>query len=62
MTRYALVDKGAVIKTGGLPRNTGKISGFDKLSNEKLKAFGYFPYTYIAPVFNPLIIFHNFKF
>lgn len=53
MSLYAYVRDGVVVSTGGLPRNKHDISGFDKMNPEKIKAYGYLPYTYNAPTYNP---------
>lgn len=49
MSSYAVVENGQVVRTTSLPRNYQNITGFNKLSNEKLKVYGFYPYTYTAP-------------
>lgn len=49
--RYAYVKDGNVIqKNVSIPKNWNNISNFNLLSNEKLKEYGWIPYTFVDAV------------
>lgn len=44
MSLYAKVENGKVLSVGKLPANYKNVSGFNKLSAEKVKPYGFLPY------------------
>jgi hypothetical protein len=54
MSNYAKVEFGQVVSIGALPRNYMNVSGFNFLSNEALKEYGFYPLTIVTPEFDHL--------
>lgn len=54
MSDYAKVEFGEVVSIGALPKNYMNVSGFNFLSNEALKEYGFYPLTIVTPAFDPL--------
>lgn len=52
MSLYAQVKDGSVIHLGSLPKSFRNISGFDRLSDGELAAYGFLPATVTTPTYN----------
>lgn len=52
---YAFVEDDLVKYTrSSLPKNFGNVSGFNLLTLEELKIYGFYPYEYTSPTFDPM--------